>query len=432
MTKSIQFETKYLKGFVSEEDLAAILPEVEKAHSLLVNKNGPGNDFLGWVNLPAAITETMLKEIEECAERMRQSSDFIVIVGIGGSYLGAMSTIEMLASDTDKEKIFFTGNNLCGYHLEKLLNIIEDGDKDISVNVISKSGTTTEPAVAFRIIENALKKKYGIDGLKDRVVCTTDKEKGALKQLADRAGYKTFVIPDDTGGRFSVLTPVGLLPAACAGINIRDIVNGAAKCAKEVSMCDLDKNQAYKYAAIRNILYRKGKVIEVLSSFDDKLHFIEEWWKQLFGESEGKSGRGIFPAACDFTTDLHSMGQLMQQGERNIFETFIVETNERLCCKVPFNDKNLDDLNYLEGKSLSYINKQAYLATCEAHFEGGVPNSTITISERSAFNLGQLFYFFETAVAISAYISGVNPFDQPGVEAYKTKMFKLLGKPDNK
>ncbi len=431
MEKGIQLETKYLKGFVSEEDLAAIFPEVKNAHSLLISKNGLGKGFLGWVDLPAETSEDTLKEIEECAEKMRRCSDLIIVVGIGGSYLGARAVIEMLASDEDKEKIFFAGNNLCGEHLEKLLDMIRNGDRDVTVNVISKSGTTTEPAVAFRLIEDALEKKYGAAGLKDRIVCTTDKKKGALKKLADSAGYRSFVIPDDTGGRFSVLTPVGLLPASCAGINISDLVDGAARCAEEVSVCDLDKNPAYKYAAIRNILYRKGKVIEVLANFDYKLHFIAEWWKQLFGESEGKAGRSIFPAACDFTSDLHSMGQLMQQGERNIFETFIIEENEKLYCKVPANEKNLDDLNYLKGKSLSFINKQAYSATCEAHFEGGVPNSTIVISERSASNLGALFYFFEKAVAISAYISGVNPFDQPGVEAYKTKMFKLLGKPGN-
>lgn len=431
MTKAIQLDTKYLKDFVSEEDLAAIFPEVKNAHSLLVSKRGLGKDFLGWIDLPVNTSKDTLKEIEECAEQMKGCSDLIVIVGIGGSYLGARAAIEMLASDEGREKIFFTGNNLCGEHLEKLLDMIEAGNKDVSVNVISKSGTTTEPAVAFRIIEDALKKKYGPNKLKDRIVCTTDKERGALKKLADSAGYKSFVIPDDTGGRFSVLTPVGLLPAACAGVNIYDIVNGAQRCAERMSVCDIDKNPAYKYAAIRNILYRKGKVIELLASFDYRLHFIAEWWKQLFGESEGKAGRSIFPAACDFTTDLHSMGQLMQQGQRNIFETFIIEGNEKPCCKVPANEENLDDLNYLEGKSLSFINKQAYLATCEAHSEGGVPNSTIVISERTAFSLGELFYFFEKAVAISAYISGVNPFDQPGVEAYKKKMFKLLGKPGN-
>jgi glucose-6-phosphate isomerase len=300
--------------------------------------------------------------------------------------------------------------------------------KDFSVNVISKSGTTTEPAIAFRVLEKELIDRYGHEEAKKRIVCTTDREKGALKDLADKKGYKLYVIPDDVGGRFSVLSPVGLFPAACAGIDIESMIAGSRYQLETSGGCSYD-NPSYLYAAIRNILYRNGKFIEILASFDSRLHYMDEWWKQLFGESEGKGGRSIFPVSCDFSTDLHSMGQLIQQGQRNIFETFLVVEKDSNICEIPLREENDDNLNYLAGKQLDHVNRKAYEATTEAHFEGGVPNSTIFVPERSAFCLGQLFYFFEKAVAVSAYMFGVNPFDQPGVEAYKNKMFKLLGKP---
>ena len=424
---NLKYDTKYLEGYVLKEDLEGIYPELEKAHDFLVNRNGPGKDYLGWLDLPEAITEDTNKDIEKTAGMLRDNSDVIVIVGIGGSYLGAKSTIETLATLPNRRKILYAGYNLSGDHLAYLRDFLKD--KDFSINVVSKSGTTTEPAVAFRVLETLLKEKYDSSQIKDRVVCTTDSEKGALKKIADKAGYKCFVIPDDVGGRFSVLTPVALFPAACAGIDIRQLMAGAHNQMVASSACDLESNTSYRYAATRNILYRKGKKIEVFASFNYRVHYVDEWWKQLYGESEGKGAHSIFPTSCDFTTDLHSMGQLIQQGERNLFETFLVVEEESTKCAIPESIENTDNLNYLAGKQLDYVNKKAYEATREAHFEGGVPNSTVFVPERSAFCLGQLFYFFEKAVAISAYLFGVNPFDQPGVEAYKQKMFKLLGKP---
>ncbi|MFH1553202.1 MAG: glucose-6-phosphate isomerase [Candidatus Omnitrophota bacterium] len=427
MEKSIKFDARYLEGFVSEKDLDGIFPEVEKAHAFLVEQNGPGKDFLGWVDLPENIDEGLLKDIDQTAAKLDRDSDAIIIIGIGGSYLGARAAIETLSPETIGKKIFFAGHNLSGEYLGELLDTLKD--KDVSVNVISKSGTTTEPAIAFRVVEDFMKKKYGAGKIADRIVCTTDKKKGALRSIAEKNGYKSFIIPDDVGGRFSVLTAVGLLPMACAGIDIRELIAGAKQQLERSQSCDLDDNTSYRYAAARNILYRKGKKIEILSSFDDRLHYVDEWWKQLFGESEGKAKRGIFPASCDFSTDLHSLGQLIQQGERNLFETFLVIEEETEKCLIPPADEDADNLNYLAGKQVDYVNRKSYEATCEAHFEGGVPNSTIFLGEESAFCLGQLFYFFEKAVAVSAYLLGVNPFDQPGVEAYKNKMFKLLGKP---
>lgn len=427
MSKRLRLDTGYLKGFVSEKDIEGILPEVEKAHSLLVNKNGEGSDYLGWMDLPCNTDEGLLKDIRDTASRARDNSEAIVIIGIGGSYLGARATIETLAEPEDRKKIFFAGHNMSCESLSYLLRELED--KDVSVNVISKSGTTTETAIAFRILEDFLENKYGPGNISDRVICTTDREKGALKNIADEKGYKSFVIPDDVGGRFSVFTPVGLLPVACAGIDIGEFIGGALSQREESVACDIGKNTSYMYAAVRNCLYRKGKKIEILGSFNSKLHYVDEWWKQLFGESEGKGGHGIFPASCDFSTDLHSMGQLIQQGERNLFETFLVVEKECAECLIPPSEDDLDNLNYLANKQLSYVNRKAYEATAEAHFEGEVPNSTVFIPEMTPFHLGQLFYFFQKAVGISAYIAGVNPFNQPGVEAYKNKMFKLLGKP---
>ncbi len=428
MSESIRYDAEGMKGFLSEEDISSILPDLAKAHAFIADKNGSGSEFLGWEDLPETLDDGLLSDIEQTAAHVRNISDVMIVIGIGGSYLGAKAAIAMLRPDFDTEKrVYFAGYNLSGENLNELLAMIKD--KDICVNIVSKSGTTTEPAIAFRVIKALLKNKYGEDGLKDRIICTTDKERGALKEIADKNGYKTFVIPDNVGGRFSVLTSVGLFPIACAGIDIRQMVAGAKDQMNASRECDIEKNMSYKYAVIRNALYRKGKRIEILSSFDNKLRYLDQWWRQLFGESEGKGGHSIFPAACGFSTDLHSMGQLIQEGERNLFETFMVCKKEEKVCAIPEAPENLDNLNYLAGKEMSYVNLKAYEATREAHLEGGVPNSTIFIPEKSAYFLGQLFYFFEKTVAASAYIAGVNPFNQPGVEAYKNKMFKLLGKP---
>ncbi|MFH1395602.1 MAG: glucose-6-phosphate isomerase [Candidatus Omnitrophota bacterium] len=425
--KKLKLDIKYLDGFVRKQDFKDISPEIEKAHNFLEKRNGLGKDFLGWIDLPEELSSSHINEIEMEARNINSNSKAVIVIGIGGSYLGARATIETLEPKKINKNIFFAGYNLSGDFLSNLLTEIQD--KDVSVIVISKSGTTTEPAIAFRIIENFLREKYGSKKIKDRIICITDKKKGALKSISTKRGYKSFVIPDNIGGRFSVLTPVGLLPIACAGINIKELIAGARAERKDCLGTNLNKNICYKYAAVRNILYRKGKKIEILSSFDNSLHYFDEWWKQLFGESEGKGGQSIFPVSCDFSTDLHSMGQLIQDGERNIFETFLVAEKKNMKCIVPKNRENLDNLNYLSGRKVDYINQKAYEATREAHFEGGVPNATIWFEGKSAFCLGQLFYFFEKAAAISGYIRGINPFDQPGVESYKNKMFKLLGKP---
>lgn len=427
MAGTLKYDTKFMEGYIHTEELKRMSKRVKVAHDFLVNRDGEGSDFLGWIDLPVEVDSSLIEEIKKTAEKLRKNSDYIVIIGIGGSYLGARATIESLAPDAEREKILFSGYNMSGHQMADLMDFLRD--KDFSVNMISKSGTTTEPAIAFRMLENLLVEKYGEKGTKERVVCTTDKENGALRQIADEKGYKSFVIPDNVGGRFSVFTPVGLVPVACAGIDIKELLEGA-KAQREMSMdCDLVTNPSYHYAAIRSMLYRKGKRIEILSSFDSGLHYVDEWWKQLFGESEGKSFHSIFPASCDFSTDLHSMGQLIQEGERNIFETFILIEEEGTRCEIPRSEDDRDNLNYIAGKQLDYVNKKAYEATSEAHFEGGVPNSTIILSKRSPYCLGRLFYFFEMAVAVSAYLAGVNPFNQPGVDSYKNKMFKLLGKP---
>lgn len=427
MSVELKLDTKYLDGVISTEEMAASLAEAEKAYTTLIERNGPGKDFLGWVDLPEELDEAFLSKVEATAGRLNSISDAVVVIGIGGSYLGAKAAIEALRPHAINRKIFFAGCDLSGDDLADLLETLKG--IDFSVNVISKSGTTTEPAVAFRVIEGLLRSKYGSEGIAERVVCTTDAQKGALRAASEKTGYETFVIPDDVGGRFSVLTPVGLLPIACAGIDIKALVAGACFQKKKSLTPDMGANETCRYAAIRNLLYHKGKVIEVLSSFDGRLRYTAEWWKQLFGESEGKGGHSIFPASCVFTTDLHSMGQLMQDGERNIFETFLLIDKESDRCPIPEDKENLDNLNYLAGKQVDYVNRKAAEATAEAHFEGGVPNITLRVPERSAFCIGQVFYFFEAAAAVSGYMSGVNPFNQPGVESYKSKMFKLLGKP---
>jgi len=425
--KRLKLDTECLKGFVSKEDLSRILPEVEKARAVLIEDNARDREYLGWVDLPEKMNENCLKKIEETGRRISSENGAVIVLGIGGSYLGARAVIETLAPKTVNKNVFFAGYNLSGDFLNRLLSEVKD--RKISVIVISKSGTTTEPAIAFRVIKNFLKKKYSPKELSRRIVCVTDEKKGALKRIADKEHYESFVIPDDVGGRFSVLTAVGLLPIASAGIDIRELISGARAERKYGLKAGAKGDISCIYAAIRNLLYRAGKRIEILSSFDNSLHYFDEWWKQLFGESEGKNGRSIFPASCDFSTDLHSMGQLIQQGERNIFETFLVSNKNPGECVIPSDKDNFDNLNYLSGKSVNYVNLKAYEATRTAHFEGAVPNITIFFGGKSAFCLGQLFYFFEKAAAISGYLAGVNPFDQPGVESYKQKMFKLLGRP---
>lgn len=429
----IKLISKNCKGFVSDKELKAVSKAIKLVHKELKNKSCPGNDYIGWIDLPSNVKDSLIKDIESTAKKIRKNCDVFISLGIGGSYLGAKACIEFLkpnfANELKQEspKLYFAGHNLSSDYLQDLFNIIKK--KKVIINVISKSGTTTETAVVFRILKQYMEKIYGKKGVKNRIIATTDEKSGALRKLADAQGYKTFIIPDDVGGRFSVLTPVGLLPIAVAGINIRELLKGARDFQKKCDMPSLDKNPAYKYAAIRHILYKKKKVIEVLSGFHPSLRYIGEWWKQLFGESEGKDGKGIFPAACEFTTDLHSMGQMIQDGERNIFETFLIIEKSLSTIKVPKFKDNIDGLNYLAGKDLDYINHKAYEATASAHLEGKVPNLSILIPKRSAFHLGQLFYFFEKTTAMSGLLSGVNPFNQPGVEAYKKKMFKLLGKP---
>ncbi len=429
----IKFISKNCKGFVSAKELKAVLKAIKFVHKELKDKKCPGNDYIGWVNLPSSIPAKLVKDIEATAKRIRKNCDVFISLGIGGSYLGARACIEFLKPSfanelkSEKPKVYFSGHNLSSDYLQDLFNVIKK--KKVIVNVISKSGTTTETAVVFRILKQYMEKIYGKTAVRDRIIATTDASSGALRKLAETKGYKTFVIPNDVGGRFSVLTPVGLLPIAVAGINIRELIKGARDFERKCDILSLDKNPAYKYAGIRHILYKKGKVIEVLSGFHPSLHYLGEWWKQLFGESEGKDGKGIFPATCEFTTDLHSMGQMIQDGQRNILETFLIIEKSQSKIKVPRFKDNIDGLNYLAGKDLDHINHKAYEATSSAHYEGKVPNMSVVIPKRTAFHLGQLFYFFEKTTAMSGLLSGVNPFNQPGVEAYKKKMFKLLGKP---
>jgi len=433
LMKDIELITTNCKGYVSDAELKAVAKPIKLVHQELISKKCPGNDFIGWLDLPSRIPATLISDIQATAKKIRDNCDVFIVLGIGGSYLGAKAAIDFLKPNffnelsSEKPKIYFAGQNLSADYLHDMLQVVKD--KRVIINVISKSGTTTETAVVFRVLKQYLEKLYGKNNIKDKIIATTDAVKGSLRKLAESEGYKTFIIPDDVGGRFSVLTPVGLLPIAAAGINIRELISGAKDFETKCNVLDIKKNPAYKYAGIRHILYKKGKKIEMLSGFHPNLHFVGEWWKQLFGESEGKDGKGIFPAACEFTTDLHSLGQIIQDGERNIFETFLVVEKSMAKINVPKLKEDIDGLNYLAGKDLDYVNYKAYEATASAHYEGKVPNMMISIPKRSAFNLGQLFYFFEKTTAISGLLSGVNPFDQPGVEAYKKKMFKLLGKP---
>ncbi|MDP2652541.1 MAG: glucose-6-phosphate isomerase [Candidatus Omnitrophota bacterium] len=420
---SLTLDREFLKGFVGQNDIDALASKIKKAHDDLHNKTGKGNDFLGWVDLPGKIPDALIKELEALGNEVRKDSDALISIGIGGSYLGIRATVEYLGGG--KLPVYYAGHNMSADYLHNLLETLKD--QRITVVVISKSGTTTEPALAFRIVKQFMQKKYKGDELKKRIICVTDAKKGALRQIAEKTGHRTYVIPDDVGGRFSILTPVGLVPLAVAGVDIKSFVEGARKGEQEYGKMDLNANTAYQYAAIRHALYHKGKVIEVLASFYDNMYYVTEWWKQLFGESEGKQGQGIFPASMIFSTDLHSMGQLMQDGMRNIFETFLTVDQPRHTVIIPKEEDDLDKFNCMAGKDLDFVNKQAFRATAMAHYEGGIPNLSLKICKADEFHLGQLYYLFEKAVGISGYLSGVNPFDQPGVEAYKKKMFGLLG-----
>lgn len=431
----ISLDCSPVQTFVSSEEIAAIAPHVAEAAKRLENRTGLGNEFLGWLDLPLKYDRTEFKRIKAAAKRIQKQSEVLVVVGIGGSYLGAKAGLEFCRPSpllppkkVGRKKhldIVFVGTNLSSDYHAQILEAI-DG-RDFSVNVISKSGTTTEPAIAFRLFKQKLEEKYGKEEAAKRIYATTDKSRGALKTLSEQAGYETFVVPDDVGGRFSVLTAVGLLPLAAAGIDVTALLRGAAA-ARVSYKKPLAENPCHQYAALRNILKNKGKEIEILANYEPRCHYIAEWWKQLFGESEGKDGKGIFPASVGFTADLHSMGQYIQDGRRTIFETVLEIEQPATELLIPKTDNDLDGLNYLAGKSLDYVNKKAAEGTRMAHIEGGVPNLTIRIPEATPYYLGQLFFFFEKACAISGYLLGVNPFDQPGVEAYKRNMFQLLGK----
>lgn len=433
---NLRFDYTKALSFFSQNEFDGMRDFIKVAHNMLHNKCGAGNDFLGWVDLPRDYDKEEFARIKKAAQKIRNDSDILIVIGIGGSYLGARAAIEMLTNSfynsIDKEKrngpqIFYAGNSISSTYLAELLEACEG--KDISVNIISKSGTTTEPAIAFRIFKELLEKKYGKEEAKTRIYATTDKARGALKTLADAEGYESFVIPDDVGGRFSVLTAVGLLPIAAAGIDIDEIIKGAYDGMVEYSCDDLDKNICYQYAAARNILLRKGKNVEMMVNFEPSIHYFAEWWKQLFGESEGKDKKGIFPAAADFSTDLHSMGQYIQDGMRILFETAILVDEPKKDIIIQESQDNIDKLNFLAGKSIDFVNEKASQGVCLAHTDGGVPNLVINVPKLDAYNFGKLVYFFEKACGISGYILGVNPFDQPGVEAYKSNMFALLGKP---
>ncbi len=434
--KSLGFDYKKALGFFSEEEFIAMKDYVKVAHNMLHNKTGAGNDFLGWMDLPVDYDKDEFARIKKAAQKIRSDSDVLIVIGIGGSYLGARAAIEMLTNSfynsIDKEQrkapqIFYAGNSISSTYLADLIEAVEG--KDISVNVISKSGTTTEPAIAFRIFKDLLEKKYGKEEAKKRIYATTDKARGALKTLADEEGYETFVIPDDVGGRYSVLTAVGLLPIAAAGIDIDAMMAGAADAREEYSNENLENNPCYQYAVARNLLLRKGKNVEMMVNYEPSLHYFGEWWKQLYGESEGKDNKGIFPAAADFSTDLHSMGQYIQDGMRMLFETAILVEEPKKDIVIEETDDNIDKLNFLAGKTVDYVNTKAAEGVCLAHTDGGVPNLVVKIPKLDAYNFGKMVFFFEKACGLSGYLLGVNPFDQPGVEAYKKNMFALLGKP---
>ena len=430
---SVKLSTKYLNSFLSEEELCAIKPQVNLAHELLHNKTGLGSEFTGWLTLPTDYDKSEFSRIKEAAQNIISNTDIFIVVGIGGSYLGARAVIELINSlnynvlPKNTPDIYFVGNSISSTALCDILKICEG--KNISINVISKSGTTTEPAIAFRILKKFLEKKYGKEEAKKRIFCTTDRKKGVLKKIADTEGYETFVIPENIGGRFSVLTAVGLLPIAVSGIDVDALMLGARTAQNNLLDSNLENNDCYKYAAIRNLLYRRGKIIEILVSYEPNFIMLNEWFKQLFGESEGKNGKGIFPASAIFSTDLHSMGQYIQDGRRNLFETVIYVEQPREDILIEKVENDTDELNFLAGKNMSDVNKNAFLGTVLAHTNGGVPNIILKMPEITPFEVGYLIYFFEKACAVSGYILGVNPFNQPGVESYKKNMFALLGKP---
>lgn len=435
MSDRIMFDYSKSLSFFSEQEINALEPFILEAHNMLHEGRCPGSDYTGWVGLPRNFDRDEFERIKTAAQRIRETSDVLIVIGIGGSYLGARAAVEMLSgpfynhmqhSKKCSTGVLYAGYNMSGAYLAGLLEYIEG--KDISINVISKSGTTTEPAVAFRVLKDYIENKYGGDEAKRRIYVTTDRHKGNLKKLADSEGYETFTIPDDIGGRFSVLTAVGLLPICAAGLNIDNMMNGAYDAYDRCSSTNIMENPGYLYACIRNILYKKGKTCEIMVNYEPQLHYFSEWWKQLFGESEGKDKKGIFPASVGFTSDLHSMGQYIQDGLRNIFETVINVEKPWNDMKIPEAAHNMDGLDFLSGKSFDYINKKAFLGTVLAHVDGGVPNIIINVPEISEYYFGYLVYLFEKACGISGCILGVNPFDQPGVEAYKNNMYALLGK----
>ncbi|NMH68544.1 glucose-6-phosphate isomerase [Bacillus sp. RO3] len=432
----IRFDYSKALSFFGEHELTYLSDAVKVAHHSLHEQTGAGNDFLGWIDLPVDYDKDEFSRIQQSAEKINSDSDVLLVIGIGGSYLGARAAIEMLNHSfynaLPKEKrstpqVLFVGQNISSTYMKDLMDLL-DG-KDFSINVISKSGTTTEPAIAFRIFRKMLEEKYGVKEARKRIYATTDKSKGALKTLASDEGYETFVVPDDIGGRYSVLTAVGLLPIAVSGVEIESMMNGAAQAREDFGKSELSENAAYQYAAVRNALYNKGKTIEMLVNYEPGLQYFSEWWKQLFGESEGKDQKGIYPSSANFSTDLHSLGQYVQEGRRDLFETVIKVSEPRHELKIEKADSDLDGLNYLAGETVDFVNNKAFEGTLLAHTDGGVPNLIVEIPAMDAYTFGYLVYFFEKACAMSGYLLGVNPFDQPGVEAYKVNMFALLGKP---
>ncbi len=434
--EQVKFDYSKAMGYVHEHEVESMKAITESARQLLLSREGAGNDYLGWIDLPVNYDKEEFERIKTAAQKIRSDSEVLVVIGIGGSYLGARAAIEFLGhnffNSVSKEirkapEIYFVGNSISSNYLAGLVDVI--GDRDFSVNIISKSGTTTEPAIAFRVFKKLLEEKYGKDGAAKRIYATTDKAKGALKKLADAEGYEEFVVPDDVGGRFSVLTAVGLLAIAVSGVDIDELMAGAASARKRCIENDFDENDSMQYAALRNIMLRRGKSVEILCDYEPSLHYTLEWWKQLMGESEGKDNKGLFPASVDLTTDLHSMGQFIQDGSRIMFETVLNVEKPARDVVIEKEDEDLDGLNYLAGKTVDFVNKCAMNGTILAHTDGNTPNLKVNIPEQTAFYLGELFYFFEFACGLSGYMLGVNPFNQPGVESYKKNMFALLGKP---
>ncbi|MBY6052451.1 glucose-6-phosphate isomerase [Cytobacillus firmus] len=432
----VRFDYSKALPFFGEHEITYLQDAVKVAHHSLHEQTGAGSDYLGWIDLPSNYDKEEFSRIQKAAEKIKNDSDVLIVIGIGGSYLGARAAIEMLQHSfynaLPKEKrgtpqVLFAGNNISSSYMKDLMDLLEG--KDWSINVISKSGTTTEPALAFRIFRKKLEEKYGVEEARKRIYATTDKARGALKTLATEEGYESFIIPDDVGGRYSVLTAVGLLPIAVSGANIEDMMSGAAQAREDFSKSELQENAAYQYAAVRNVLYNKGKTIEMLINYEPGLQYFAEWWKQLFGESEGKDQKGIFPSSANFSTDLHSLGQYVQEGRRDLFETVIKVEESRHELTIEEAKNDLDGLNYLAGETVDFVNNKAFEGTMLAHTDGGVPNLIVSIPKMDAYTFGYLVYFFEKACAMSGYLLGVNPFDQPGVEAYKVNMFALLGKP---